>query len=178
MKWLKWSNIILDLLIEEDLQQSVIGVAVLLDFQDFTPNYLLQTTPFLLKKIFTVWQEAYPMRLKAFHYINTPPAFQVILNLAKATLKEKLKQRLYVHANYMESLFSHIAKNNLPKEYGGDNGNLKEITENWHKKVNEKRNWLLEDEKYIVDESKRSGKPRTSSDLFGIEGSFRKLNID
>ncbi|KAB7502485.1 Alpha-tocopherol transfer protein-like [Armadillidium nasatum] len=171
-------HIILDLLIEEDLQQSVIGVAVLLDFQDFTPNYLLQTTPFLLKKIFTVWQEAYPMRLKAFHYINTPPAFQVILNLAKATLKEKLKQRLYVHANYMESLFSHIAKNNLPKEYGGDNGNLKEITENWHKKVNEKRNWLLEDEKYIVDESKRSGKPRTSSDLFGIEGSFRKLNID
>ncbi|KAB7494370.1 Alpha-tocopherol transfer protein [Armadillidium nasatum] len=107
----KVAQIILDLLMEEDVQHSVIGVTILIDFQDFTPNHLLQTTPSLCKKIFTVWQEAYPMRLKAFHYINTPPSFQVIMNLVRKFMKEKLKQRLHVHGNDMESLFeSHRPK--------------------------------------------------------------------
>ncbi|KAB7501394.1 Alpha-tocopherol transfer protein-like [Armadillidium nasatum] len=136
---LKVEQIILDLLIEEDLQHSLIGVIVLLDFHDFTPNNALQMTPFIFKKIFTVWQEAYPIRLKAIHVIKAPPTFQVILNLMKQFMKEKLKQRLHVHGNDMESLFDHIAQSILPKEYGGGNGNLKEITEYWHKKANEKR---------------------------------------
>ncbi|RXG56547.1 Alpha-tocopherol transfer protein-like [Armadillidium vulgare] len=175
---LKVQQIILDLMIEEDVQHSVIGVTVLLDFQEFNPNYALQLTPLIFKKIFTVWEEGYPMRLKAIHIIKSLPTFQVVLNLMKKFMKEKLKDRFHVHGNDMESLFSHIAQSNLPKEYGGANGNIKEITEYWHKKANEKRNWLLEDEKYKVDESKRPGKPRTSADLFDIEGSFRKLNID
>ncbi|KAL7647539.1 UNVERIFIED_CONTAM: hypothetical protein RMT77_001139 [Armadillidium vulgare] len=175
---IKVFQIILDLLIEEDVQHSVIGVTILIDFQGFTPNYVLQATPLILKKIFTVWQEAYPMRFKSTHYINTPSAFQAILNLVRTFMKEKLKQRLHVHGNDIENLYDHISQSKLLKEYGGTKGNLKEIIEYWQKKANEKRNWLLEDEKYKVDESKRPGKPRTSSDIYGIEGSFRKLNID
>jgi len=30
----------------------------------------------------------------------------------------------------------------------------------------------------IADESKRTGRPKTSRELFGILGSFRKLNVD
>lgn len=40
------------------------------------------------------------------------------------------------------------------------------------------RKWFLEDEQYFSNEMKRRGEPKTSADVFGVEGSFRKLNID
>ena len=46
------------------------------------------------------------------------------------------------------------------------------------KKIDSKRDWFLEEAKYKTDESKRPGKPKTVESLFGIEGSFRQLNLD
>jgi len=44
--------------------------------------------------------------------------------------------------------------------------------------VEDSRDFLLEREKMKSDEPKRPGRPKTSQDLFGMEGSFRQLNID
>lgn len=67
----------------------------------------------------------------------------------------------------------------LPAEYGGDAGTLQDIIDNWEKKINDYRDFFLEDEKnFGTDERKRPGKPRTAKNLFGIVGSFRKLEVD
>lgn len=53
------------------------------------------------------------------------------------------------------------------------------MSEYWKRRVEEKRETLIESDKRIqVDESKRLGKANTAQELFGIEGSFRKLNVD
>lgn len=46
------------------------------------------------------------------------------------------------------------------------------------KNLSKYRDHFINDEQFKVDESKRPGKPKTLEDLFGMDGTFRKLTID
>lgn len=71
-----------------------------------------------------------------------------------------------------------IPKRLLPKEYGGDSGNIQSLINNWEKKFHSYREFFLEEEHYGTDEKKRVGIPRNADSVFGLMGSFRKLAID
>jgi len=107
-----------------------------------------------------------------------------------------------IHGDSYDSLHKEITKNILPKDYGGDGQSLAELTgifqiqhqkqqlfqyiqkfnfsilAHWKKKCESRRDFLLEQQNLKADESKRPGRPKTTDQLFGIEGSFRKLNVD
>lgn len=71
-----------------------------------------------------------------------------------------------------------IPKTLLPKDYGGEGDSVRVLAEFWRKKVESYRSWFKEDENYYSVESKRPGKPKTGDAVFGVEGSFRKLDVD
>ncbi|XP_069978324.1 alpha-tocopherol transfer protein-like isoform X2 [Penaeus vannamei] len=168
----------LQIIQEEDEPLSITGTVLIIDVGGLTFQHAAQMTPPFVKKALTILQDGYPMRPKGLNYIHTPAAFDTVFSIFKSFMKEKMKKRIHIHGSDLESLHKEIPKEILPVEYGGTNGTIEEIKNYWIQRVDARRDWLLEDEKYGVDESKRPGKAKTSADLFGIEGSFRKLNVD
>lgn len=55
---------------------------------------------------------------------------------------------------------------------------LLHFSEGWRNKIKEYHTFLEEDWQYGTDESMRFGKPKTSEAMFGLEGSFRQLDVD
>ncbi|KAJ9594065.1 hypothetical protein L9F63_014508 [Diploptera punctata] len=175
----KTSLMIMDILMEEDDQMIINGQINILDLSHATLSHAAQMLPSVVKKAMTTSQEGYPIRHKGVHYIHTPSGFETVYNLFKSFMKEKLKKRLYVHGDNMDALYQHLPKKILPREYGGDAGPIDKLAAEWKRKVEDRRSWFLENEKYRSDEKKRpGGRPKTQEDLFGLEGSFRQLSVD
>ncbi|GAB6024745.1 hypothetical protein CHUAL_009875 [Chamberlinius hualienensis] len=160
-----------------DEQTQICGSVFINDGEGATGGHLAQWTPAVMKKAMTCFQDCLPIRSKGMHYVNLPSFFETFFNVMKMFMKEKLIRRLYVHGN-LESLQQQVPIDILPKEYGGLAGDCDSIAAKFTKDLNAHRQFFIDDEKYKVDESKRPGKPKTPDDIFGHDGTFRKLNID
>jgi hypothetical protein len=162
------------------LKEEYIGVAgdvYILDAAVATPTHFAKFTPAIVKKFLVCVQEAYPVKMKAVHVVNVSPLVDTIVNFVKPFIKEKLRERLFMHSS-MESLYEHIPKSILPEEYGGDAGPIQKIHDQWMKKVADYGPWFKEQDNVKANENLRPGKPKSYDDLFGLDGSFRKLTID
>ncbi|XP_026326955.1 alpha-tocopherol transfer protein-like isoform X1 [Hyposmocoma kahamanoa] len=157
---------------------TVNGVVNVVDMKDATLSHFTHLTPLMMKKMVVANQDASPTRMKAAHYYHMPPPVETIFNLIKTFLNEKNRNRLHVHGKDFKPLYKYVSKDILPVEYGGNGGTIEEIVDYWVKKIEEYSKWLDEEERYGTDESKRPGKPKTSEDMFGVEGSFRQLQMD
>jgi hypothetical protein len=71
-----------------------------------------------------------------------------------------------------------VSKKLLPAEYGGEAGKIEELVNDLNKQLIASREYFIEDDKFGVDETKRVGKPKHAESLFGVDGSFRSLNVD
>ncbi|XP_067015279.1 alpha-tocopherol transfer protein-like isoform X2 [Anabrus simplex] len=159
-------------------QTGVAGDVYILDAEVATPAYFAKFTPTLVKKFLVCVQEAYPVKLKEVHVINAHPLVDTILNFVKPFLKEKIRNRIYIHTSNLETLYPHVPREVLPTEYGGFAGPIEEMHKDWVKKLESYIPWFKEQEALVANESRRPGKPKNYDDLFGVEGSFRKLAID
>ncbi|XP_046417873.1 alpha-tocopherol transfer protein-like isoform X1 [Neodiprion fabricii] len=162
------------------LAEELFGVAgdvYILDASVATPTHFAKFTPTIVKKFLICVQEAYPVKLKEVHVVNVSPLVDTIINFVKPFLKEKIRNRIFVHSTF-ETLYEHVPKEILPLEYGGDAGPIQAIHDAWIKKLEDYGPWFAAQETIKTNEALRPGKPKTQDDLFGLDGSFRQLVID
>uniref|UniRef100_A0A1B6DLZ3 CRAL-TRIO domain-containing protein n=2 Tax=Clastoptera arizonana TaxID=38151 RepID=A0A1B6DLZ3_9HEMI len=169
----------MDIVLAEDDRAIICGDVTIIDLQGITLAHATQLQPALIKRAVVCYQEAYPIRPQSINVINIPAAFESVLTFIMGFIKDELKQRIVIHPkNDLSLLYQTIPQKILPIEYGGCSGTIKDNAKAWKDKVEEYSDWFKEDSLYCSDESKRIGQSKLRDDLFGLEGSFRTLNVD
>jgi len=157
----------------------ITGVVVIVDMKGYNLNHLNQRPLPMIKKYMRYTQEALPIRPQSVHFIQMPSSVNTLYNLIMGFATEKIKKRFKVHKSDLNTLYKDIPRNILPVDYGGDGPSIAELTGFWKGKVEENHQFLARMERVTrADESKRPGTPKRTEELFGMEGSFRKLEID
>ncbi|XP_045770616.1 alpha-tocopherol transfer protein-like [Maniola jurtina] len=162
------------------LVEEIVGVAgdiYVLDGAVLGPSLLAKLSPSVIKKFMICVQEAYPVKLKEVHIINTSPVVERFVNFVKPFLKEKIRKRIFIHKE-LKDLYKYIPQEMLPNEYGGEIGSMDDLQAKWTQKLIEYREWFKMQDSLVANESLRPGKPTNYDELFGIDGSFRQLAID
>ncbi|XP_078036603.1 alpha-tocopherol transfer protein-like [Augochlora pura] len=158
--------------------QTVEGYIFIGDASNVSLGHVGRISPMGMKKLVTYVQDAIPVRLKQIHFINTPSVMDVIMNMAKPFMTRDLWSLIHLHSS-LDTLEEYVSLDVLPNDIGGKAGPLSKFHEEQIKELDNKRDWFIEEEiAYRVDESQRVGKSKTANDLFGVEGTFKKLEID
>ncbi|XP_011699168.1 PREDICTED: alpha-tocopherol transfer protein-like isoform X1 [Wasmannia auropunctata] len=153
------------------------GYVMIFDISKLSFGHVTRMSPLALKKFLYYFQEAAPFRLKEIHVLNAPSAIEFLMNTIKPFMKKELIDMVHFHSS-LKSLSEYIPVDALPNETGGKAGSVHEFNKIEMKKIEDYREWFLLDNTRCVNEALRIGKSKSASDLFGIEGSFRKLDID
>ncbi|KAK5649203.1 hypothetical protein RI129_000232 [Pyrocoelia pectoralis] len=87
---IKILTMILDFLLQECDEISIVGMCVLLDGRGVTYKHLTQVTLPAVRKCVTCFVNAYPIRIKAVHIIHVPSFAIPIINLGLHLLPKKV----------------------------------------------------------------------------------------
>nr|XP_021196948.2 alpha-tocopherol transfer protein [Helicoverpa armigera]XP_049698910.1 alpha-tocopherol transfer protein [Helicoverpa armigera]XP_049698911.1 alpha-tocopherol transfer protein [Helicoverpa armigera] len=150
------------------------------DFSNATLNQALQFTPIIISKIYYHITQCYAIKMKGIHLVNVPSFGHSILALFKTIMKPKHKERLHLHEGF-DKVFSVLPKEIFPKDLGGTaDMTVKDICDTWYETLQSdtwKDFFANQEKNFHVDEAKRVTASKIT-DEFGVEGSFRKLELD
>ncbi|XP_072382632.1 alpha-tocopherol transfer protein-like [Diabrotica undecimpunctata] len=155
------------------------GIHIVVDLKDVVFGHVikLSTTVMAVKNYLYILQEGLPVRLKHIHFINIVSFIDKILAVIKPFMKKELQDKLRVHSD-ISSLFTYIPQDLLPVEYGGSCESSEVLKENVKKLIVENEEFLIAQDALVVDESKRTERNEKLNDVYGIAGSFKKLEVD
>jgi len=148
------------------------------DLNKFTLGHLTNILPHMKKFVYCA-TTAYPLRIHEIHIINMPSFAQSLVTLVLSVLKKKIANRIMIHNNIAD-LKKHISSECLPSDYGGSLPKTsEELTEDWKEELIKHRDWFLSQNSVVCDESRRAKKANIKLNMLaGVEGSFRKLEVD
>ncbi|XP_017786507.1 PREDICTED: clavesin-2-like [Nicrophorus vespilloides] len=109
----------LEVLINETQYQAK-GFVVLVDWTEFSFRQTTNLKPSVLKLMIEGLQDCFPAKFKGIHFIGQPWYVEAALTVIKPFLKDKTKERIYVHGNNLSTLHEYVARDILPTEMGGE----------------------------------------------------------
>ncbi|XP_073819881.1 alpha-tocopherol transfer protein [Musca autumnalis] len=170
---------LLEIMANEDANARAFGIVHIVDARDVSVEQMMQYHPSLLKKTWMLMEHCFPVRFNEIHVINMRKDGRAIFNFATAFLPKKITVKFVVHEK-AEDLYDHIPRDAMTVEYGGNNGYLFEALNHWEPIMLKYESYFATDDNYGTNEKLRIGigSSEEISLLSGLNGSFRKLNVD
>ncbi|XP_034239461.1 alpha-tocopherol transfer protein-like [Thrips palmi] len=170
----------MQLIIETSLREEGIapGYVFVYDQKGVQMGHVVRMPVSSVRKYLHYIQEGLAIKMKAIHVINMNPVGERFLNVLKPFMKKDLFNMLNFYSGNYDALYEHIPKTSLPRDYGGSQDTMLTLHHLQQSKVQAHRDWFLKETSLRVDESRRPGKAQNAGSVFGMEGSFKKLELD
>lgn len=159
------------------------GHIVIMDYSGFTANHFVKLFP-ALRQIIAILRDSYAIRLKSLHIVNAPSVVESIVSQIKPFLHKSVRNRFYFH-KATATLKDHFPANCLPSDYDGDLPSSAKLHQRSKDMLRSYGSYFMEQEMVKMEDVAMNCRSpnnninnNTLSNLNGIEGSFRKLDID
>ncbi|XP_019875877.2 alpha-tocopherol transfer protein [Aethina tumida] len=153
------------ILSEDGLQE---GYVVLFDMKGVSIGHLARVSLPALKCFMAYIQEAHPCRLKGIHVLNTAHWINHIMRMVVPLVKSEVLGLVKFHKGCIPE---GIPQEILPLDYGGEAPSVEELDSDTKALTAKYRDWLIETENFVTDESKRIKKASFWSLLTGNNNS-------
>lgn len=108
------------LLLDEEVQAN--GVVFMMDFKDLGIYHLTQYTPTVIKRLLSLIQDCYPLRIKGIYVTNNPTLFDILFAIAKHFMKAKFVSRTILFGTEWKKLHCLVPDDVISEEGGGTLG--------------------------------------------------------
>lgn len=162
---------IVNLTLLEEPETQVAGFVFVFDQKDAQTEYMASVSFSDVKAIVGCLQNAMSCRVKKLIWLNVHSLALPLFELGKKLSNKKQNEKNHFYKD-TESVFKHVDKKILPKEYGGDGATIQEMVDNFRDVYESRKEKLIEIDRQKIDLTKVKGRPQDA-----IE-SFRKLEID
>lgn len=184
-----------EIILMDDPYACINGLVYIMDLKEANFNLASKYTPTFIRKLVQFYEKSLPFRIKEVHMVNMPSIFHNVLNIMMPLFSQKLRQRvsfikiiihvlidslfkIFTYGQNCDDLEKNIGKKYLPIDLGGENGCNKELIKNFDKKWLEYSDYFKESFNYGTNELLRPGGMIDFDSIYGLGGSFRKIEVD
>ncbi|KAI5642233.1 CRAL/TRIO domain-containing protein [Phthorimaea operculella] len=155
------------------------GFIIVFDLKNMSLGHLTKFDLQNLSQYLYYLQHGFLANLCGIHYLNAPSFMDKFMFVIRPFLKNQLLDVLHIHQAGTTTIGEFYPIEALPKESGGSYKSCQELKTEILSKLHASQSYFDAESKKRVKESLRPGKPKTISDIFGgVEGSFKKLEVD
>nr|XP_018908426.1 PREDICTED: alpha-tocopherol transfer protein-like [Bemisia tabaci] len=173
MDYLRYLTMVLDIVFLEE--EAKLDFIVIIDYRGFSFAHFLKLTT-IASVCTEILLEVYPGQFKGEHCVYVPSFIDSVVALFKRMVKPKLRDRIHVHKE-LDTFHDMVGKDFLPSDLGGSDKSIEELNDIYRKKVESYKDWLKSQEDVRSKEELRQAASKDSA-FTGVEGSFRRLNVD
>lgn len=90
------------------------------------------------------------MNLVNVHFINVPSFINQVMAVIRPFLRKEVEKLIRFHKSGSDTLYDFVPKELLPVEYGGETGTLDELRQEWRKKIELHRDYLIDKNNWLL----------------------------